>query len=98
VSLAAGLVPATYVQHPFWSAAPEDKQAQQANFLKNLGLLGGLLIAAADTGGRESIPHALGRVSRKATKDASKAQKKAVKQAGKQAGKAKKSAADLLPV
>jgi putative oxidoreductase len=98
LALAAGLVPATYVQHPFWSAAPQDKQAQQASFLKNLGLLGGLLIAAADTGGRESIPHALGRVSRKATKDASKAQRKAVKQASKKADKVKKSAGDLLPV
>lgn len=83
LGLAAGLVPTTYVGHPFWSAAPEEKQMQQINFLKNLGLIGGLLIAAADTGGRESIPHALSRVSRKAAKDAGKAQKKASKKASK---------------
>lgn len=95
LGLAAGLVPTTYVGHPFWSAAPEEKQMQQINFLKNLGLIGGLLIAAVDTGGRESLPHALNRVGKSAAKDASKAQKRASKKAGKvqkRAGKVQKKA------
>ena len=42
-------------------------------------LVGGLLIAANDTGGRESLPHAAGRLSSRAAKKASKAAKKAEK-------------------
>jgi hypothetical protein len=54
-------------------------QMQRANFLKNVSMLGGLLLAAADTGGRESVPHAVGRVSRRAKKKAAKAAKRAEK-------------------
>ena len=76
LALAGSLVPTTYVGHPFW-AAPDGaaKQQQQVHFLKNLGLLGGLLLAAADTGGRESLPHAAGRVSRRTAKQAKLAAK-----------------------
>ena len=76
LALAGSLVPTTYVGHPFW-AAPDAaaKQQQQVHFFKNLGLLGGLLLAAADTGGRESLPHAAGRVSRRTAKQARQAAK-----------------------
>ena len=87
LGLAAGLVPATLLGHAFWSAPPEQKQMQQINFLKNLGLIGGLLIAAADTGGRESLPHAVGRVSRRSAKKAAKAAKRAEKSLGLAAAK-----------
>jgi uncharacterized membrane protein YphA (DoxX/SURF4 family) len=76
LALAGSLVPTTYVGHPFWSE--DDKAAQRAQrtqFFKNLSMLGGLLLAAADTGGRESIPHAAGRISRRAAKKARKAAK-----------------------
>lgn len=80
LSLAAATVPSTYVRHPFWSAGDEQSRAEQKTlFLKNLSMLGGLLLAAADTGGRESLPHAAARVSRRAQKKASKAAKKAEK-------------------
>ena len=78
--LAGSIVPTTFVGHPFWQE--KDKAArkqQQVHFLKNLGLLGGLLLAAADTGGRESLPHAAGRLSRRARKDAARAAHKASK-------------------
>jgi putative oxidoreductase len=69
--LAASLVPTTVVGHPFWQEKDKaSRKQQQVQFLKNLGLLGGLLLAVADTGGRESIPHAAGRLSRKAGKKA----------------------------
>lgn len=77
-ALMGSLVPTTLVGHPFWQE--KDKQAksqQQLQFLKNLGVLGGLLLSATDTGGRESLPHAVGRLSRQAKKDARKAAKKA---------------------
>jgi uncharacterized membrane protein YphA (DoxX/SURF4 family) len=78
LGLMASLAPTTVVGHPFWTE--KDKQAkaqQQLNFLKNLGILGGLLLSATDTGGRESLPHAVGRLSRQARKDARKAGKRA---------------------
>ena len=80
LALAGSLIPTTYVGHPFW--AEDDKgamQQQRTQFLKNLSMLGGLLLAAADTGGRESIPHAAGRISRRAKKKAAKAAVKAQK-------------------
>ncbi|AEV89204.1 DoxX family protein [Actinoplanes sp. SE50] len=53
--LAAGLLPTTYAGHPFWAAPPEQRAEQQVHFLKNLGLLGGLLLAAADTEGEPGL-------------------------------------------
>src|SRR5689334_3415169 len=55
-ALAASLIPTTLAGHRFWEEDdPEVRAQQQIHFLKNLGLLGGLLIAAADTQGRPSI-------------------------------------------
>lgn len=82
LGLAAGLVPTTVVGHPFWSAPEDMKQMQTINFIKNVGLLGGLLLAAADTGGRESLPHAVGRVSRRTARKTAKAARKAEKSLG----------------
>jgi uncharacterized membrane protein YphA (DoxX/SURF4 family) len=90
VGLAANLVPTTYVGHAFWSAPEDQKVMQQINFFKNVSILGGLLLAAFDTDGRESLPHAVGRVSRSATKKANKAAAKAGKKANKAAGSAQK--------
>jgi uncharacterized membrane protein YphA (DoxX/SURF4 family) len=54
--LAASLVPTTIAGHPFWDVEdPEERRRQQIQFLKNLGLLGGLLLAAADTQGRPGL-------------------------------------------
>ncbi len=79
--LAGSLVPTTYVGHPFWSETDKAaKQQQQIQFLKNLSMLGGLLLAAADTGGRESLPHAAGRITRRAKRKTAKAAKRAQKQ------------------
>jgi putative oxidoreductase len=74
LTLAATLVPTTVVGHPFWDQPDKAAaQAQRTQFLKNLSVLGGLLLAAADTGGRESLPRAAGRVSSRAGRKASKA-------------------------
>ncbi|MEH1101024.1 DoxX family protein [Micromonospora sp. CPCC 205561] len=54
--LAGTLIPVTLAGHPFWNKDdPAARQNDQTQFLKNLGLLGGLLLAAADTGGRPSL-------------------------------------------
>ncbi len=55
-ALAASLIPTTLAGHRFWEETdPEVKDQQQIQFLKNVGLLGGLLIAAADTHGEPSL-------------------------------------------
>ena len=54
---AASLLPTTLAAHRFWEETdPEAKAQQQIHFMKNLSMLGGLLIAALDTGGRPSVP------------------------------------------
>jgi putative oxidoreductase len=53
--LAASLVPTTLAGHRFWEADPAARKQQQLHFTKNVAILGGLLIAAADTGGRPSV-------------------------------------------
>ncbi|GIM75222.1 hypothetical protein Aau02nite_64830 [Amorphoplanes auranticolor] len=55
VALAAGLVPTTFAGHPFWSYPQPQRAQHQTDFLKNLGLLGGLLLAAVDTQGKPGI-------------------------------------------
>ncbi|MCW2623243.1 MAG: DoxX family protein [Frankiales bacterium] len=82
LGLATNLAATTYLGHAFWSATPAEKEMQRMQFLKNLSMLGGLLVTAADTGGRESIPHAVGRVSSRAVRRAEKARGKAAKRAG----------------
>ncbi len=73
LALAGSLAPTTYVAHPFWQEKDaEQKAVQRAQFLKNLALIGGLLLAAADTGGRESLPHKAARVTGRAKRQAAK--------------------------
>jgi putative oxidoreductase len=91
--LAGTLVPTTFVGHPFWQESDAGAKAQQrVHFLKNVSLLGGLLLSFADTGGRESVPHAAARLSRRARRKAAKAAEKAEKRATKTASKAEKRA------
>ncbi|GAA5069614.1 DoxX family membrane protein [Nocardia callitridis] len=54
--LAVTVVPATVTEQDFWNEQdPATKAAKRAAFLKDVGLLGGLLIAAADTEGKPSV-------------------------------------------
>ena len=57
LALAASLVPTTLAGHAFWKESEPDARAQQKiQLLKNVAMLGGLILAAADTGGRPSVP------------------------------------------
>lgn len=54
--LAGSLVPTTLAGHRFWEVSdPAQRANQQVHFFKNVGLLGGLLLAAVDTEGRPSL-------------------------------------------
>jgi uncharacterized membrane protein YphA (DoxX/SURF4 family) len=58
LALAATLVPTTAAGHRFWEETdPGTRAAQQIHFLKNVGLLGGLLIAAVDLEGRPGLAY-----------------------------------------
>ena len=56
--LAATLVPTTVAAHRYWEEEdPEVRAQQRIQFLKNLGLLGGVLLAAVDTEGRPGLAY-----------------------------------------
>jgi len=55
LALIGSLVPTTVAGHPFWAGKDGPDQQQLIQFLKNTGLVGGLLIAAADTEGKPSL-------------------------------------------
>jgi len=80
LALAATLVPTTLAGHPYWETKDEKERAQQrVHFLKNLTMLGGLLIAAADTSGQPSLAwrtrHGARAASRKAGRTAQAARR-----------------------
>jgi uncharacterized membrane protein YphA (DoxX/SURF4 family) len=67
LTLAASLVPTTYAAHRFWDEMDDEQRARQRiQFLKNASMLGGLILAAADTGGRPSVPWQARRAAKQA--------------------------------
>jgi putative oxidoreductase len=96
--LSASIVPTTLAGHRFWEHNdPTERFGQISNFLKNTGLLGGLLLAAVDTEGKPSVGYRARRAASRAAdateKNVAKAQKRAAraqKQAEKKIKKAKK--------
>jgi uncharacterized membrane protein YphA (DoxX/SURF4 family) len=55
-ALAATVIPANLGAHMFWSEVdPERKAQKRREFLTDLSLLGGLIIASADTAGKPSL-------------------------------------------
>jgi uncharacterized membrane protein YphA (DoxX/SURF4 family) len=56
LAVAAALLPTTLAAHAYWAHEdPAQRKQQRIHFLKNLGLLGGLLLAAGDTEGRPGL-------------------------------------------
>jgi putative oxidoreductase len=50
LGLAASLVPTTLAAHAYWEKEGADRKQQEIQFYKNLGLLGGLLLALQGKG------------------------------------------------
>ena len=60
-------MPTTLAGHRFWEHTdPTERFGQISNFLKNTGLLGGLLLAAVDTEGKPSVGYRARRAAHKA--------------------------------
>jgi putative oxidoreductase len=68
LALAATLVPTTLAGHAYWTVEDADERARQRiHFFKNLSMMGGLLLAAADTHGKPSLAYRTRRGTRHAT-------------------------------
>jgi putative oxidoreductase len=58
LALATALVPTTYAAHAFWTIEdPTARAHQKVQFLKNVGLLGGVLLASVDTAGKPGLAY-----------------------------------------
>jgi len=58
LALSATLVPTTYTAHAFWAVKdPDARKQQKVHFLKNVGLLGGVLLASVDTAGKPGLAY-----------------------------------------
>jgi uncharacterized membrane protein YphA (DoxX/SURF4 family) len=80
--LAASLVPTTAVEHAFWEESDPERKAQSRSlFLKNVGLLGGLLLAAVDTEGRPGLAWRAKHVTQRTRHEAKHATKAAKREA-----------------
>ncbi|MEV6281421.1 DoxX family protein [Kribbella sp. NPDC051770] len=95
--LAASLVPTTMAGHPFWLEKDKQaKQVQRVQFMKNLGLFGGLLLAAVDTEGQPGLvwraSHGA-KAAKRETKRGAKLAKRETKQLAKAARREAKLAA-----
>ncbi len=78
LALAASLVPTTAAGHRFWDEDdPAQRRAQRIQFLKNVSLAGGLLIAGVDTAGKPGVAWR----TRRAAKDATRAARTARREA-----------------
>lgn len=70
-ALFGSLVPTTLANHPFWEFEDTgQRQMQMTQFLKNVSLAGGLIIAASDTAGKPSVGWRARRAANKAGKQA----------------------------
>jgi putative oxidoreductase len=86
LALAVTVLPEAMTAHTFWTET--DKQARAAErelFVRDLGLLGALLIAAGDTAGRASLPrrakHGAEHAAAAAAREARQARKTAAREA-----------------
>jgi putative oxidoreductase len=87
--LAATLVPTTAAGHRFWEETDKTQRANQTiHFVKNVSMMGGLLLAAVDTEGKPGVAwrasHAVGS-ARRSGKVMRKQARMTAKLAGKQA-------------
>lgn len=75
--LALSLVPTTIGKYPFWRQRdPAERSTARDHFLKNVSLLGGVLIASRDTEGKPSLGYRAGKTGQALVADTKKAQRR----------------------
>jgi putative oxidoreductase len=57
------LIPVTYIFHNFWAVQGQEQQMQMVNFLKNVAIMGGLLVLSVNGAGVYSVD---GKLAKKA--------------------------------
>ena len=78
VALAGALVPTTCTAHAFWTVKdPAARSQQRVHFLKNVGLLGGVLLAAVDTAGQPGLAYRARRAGSETRRQAALAKREA---------------------
>lgn len=95
--LAGTLVPTTYAAHRFWEETdPAQKANQRIQLLKNVSMLGGLLLAVVDTDGKPGVAwrtQRAGKDAKRAARSAKKDAKRAAVSASGDAGRVTRRAA-----
>ena len=87
--LAGSLIPSTIAKHPFWTVQdPEARAQERTHFLKNVSLVGGVLLAAQDTEGKPSLAWRAQRSGEAIAKETRKATKKLTRSTSNVAGSA----------
>ncbi|MGI8938760.1 MAG: DoxX family protein [Iamia sp.] len=77
-ALAATIIPTTLAGHRFWEADDAaEKDEQRIHFMKNMGLLGGLALAAVDTEARPGVIWRARRTAKDAGRQATTTRKRA---------------------
>jgi putative oxidoreductase len=71
IALCSSIIPTTIAGHRFWDESePASRAQQRIHFVKNLAILGGLLLAALDTEGAPSLSWRAKRAATKARRAA----------------------------
>ena len=87
--LAGSLIPSTIAKHPFWTVQdPEERAQDRTHFLKNVSLLGGVLLASQDTEGKPSLAWRAQKGGESIAKETRRASKKLSKSTSKASGSA----------
>lgn len=80
--LAATLAPSTYVHEAFWSETdPEVKARKKSAFLRNVAILGGLILASVDTAGKPGLGWRAGHGAQETRRGALRAARSAKREA-----------------
>jgi putative oxidoreductase len=89
LAIASSLVPTTLAGHPFWKEEePQQRRTQRIQFLKNMAMMGGVLLAAVDTAGKPGLAWRAQNIANRSQRGA----KRAVKTTAREAKIAKQSA------
>jgi uncharacterized membrane protein YphA (DoxX/SURF4 family) len=83
VVLATSLIPSTLARHPYWSRTDAVEKAEdRSHFLKNLSLLGGVLLASRDTEGKPGLVYLAAKGGESLARDTRRTTKKLGRRAG----------------
>lgn len=89
LTLASSLAPTTMAGHAFWQEKdPAKRKAQRIQFLKNMAMMGGVLLAAVDTAGKPGLAWRAQNLANRSQREA----KHAIGTAGREARIARKTA------